>query len=301
MSRVIRVSSEEPTIVIIILNWNGIEDTVECLESLKKIIYPNYQVIVVDNGSEGNDVKTLRERFADYVHVIENDRNYGFAEGNNIGMRYALMSSEPDYVLLLNNDTVVDPHFLSELVRAAENDSKIGILGPGIYDYYKPGVIMSAGGRISWWRGTTPHTALDNLSDKGGSVQEVDRIEGCCLLARRDVLEKVGMLDPEYFAYWEETDWCVRARRGGYRICCALNSRIWHKGKHSYINSYKLYYFLRNNILFMRKNAATKHMGVFLVYFLCVSLLIYSLKPFLRHPLGTVVAVAKALLWNIRR
>lgn len=291
-----------PKVAIIILNWNGLEDTIECLESLKKITYPNYEVIVVDNGSEGDDVKILRGRFGDYVHVIENDRNYGFAEGNNIGIRYTLANFNPDYVLLLNNDTVVDPHFLTELVRAAGDHSNVGLLGPVVYDYHKPSVIRrtGAGVTISWWRGSTLPIISGNLGYERSAIREVDCIEGSCLLVRREVIEKVGMLDPEYFAYWEETDWCIRIRRGGYKICCALDSKIWHKVQHSYVNSFKLHYFLRNNILFMRKNADTKHVAVFLAYFAFVSLPLYTFKPFLIHPLGTITAVGKALLWNIR-
>jgi GT2 family glycosyltransferase len=289
----------EPKVCVIILNWNGLEDTIECLGSLEKVTYSNYQVIVVDNGSEGDDVKILRGRFGDYIHIIENDRNYGFAEGNNIGMRYALANLGPDYLLLLNNDTVVAPDFLTQLVTAAEQDSAIGVVGSRTYDYQAGSSTSLVGGRVNWWRGNTPHIRSDDIIDKGSNIREVDRIEGSCLLARREVVEKIGMLDPEYFAYWEETDWCVRIRRGGYKICCALDSKIWHKGQHSYVDSLKLHYFLRNNILFMRKNADAKHVAVFLVYFVLVSLPIYTFKPFVIHPLGTITAVGKALLWNI--
>lgn len=289
-------------VAIVILNWNGLEDTVECLESLKKVTYPNYQLILVDNGSEGDDVRVLRERFGDYIHLIENDRNYGFAEGSNIGMRYALTYFNPDYVLLLNNDTVVDPGFLTGLVRAAESDSRIGIIGPVVYDYYRPAVIRKtgAGQRIVWWRGAAVSMLSDRQADECGSIREADSIEGSCMLVRREVLEEVGMLDHEYFTYWEEIDWCVRARRAGYKICFTLNSRIWHKRPPFYKNTLKLYYFLRNNVLFMRRNADTKHMIVFLAYLFLVRIPLYSFKLFLRHPLGTVTAVGKALLWNIR-
>ena len=137
-----------PKVSIIILNWNGLEDTIECLESLKKITHPNYEVIVVDNGSEGNDAQMLQERFGDYIHIIRNDKNYGFAGGANIGMRYVLNNSAADYVLLLNNDTVVDPEFLTELVKVAEADPAIGITGGKIYYYDNPGQLQFVWGRI---------------------------------------------------------------------------------------------------------------------------------------------------------
>ena len=291
-----------PKVSIIILNWNGLEDTIECLESVKNITYPNYQVIVVDNGSEGDDVGILRQKFGDYIHVIENDRNYGFALGNNIGMRYALVNLAPDYLLLLNNDTVVDRDFLTQLVRAAESDSGVGLLGPAVYDYHHPSAVRETGAGLwmSWWRGTQIPVMPDNINSERGHIREVDYVEGSCMMVRRELLEKVGMLDEEYFAYWEETDWCVRARNHGYKIYVTLASKIWHKPQPFSMNTVKLYYFLRNNILFMRKNADTKHMIVFLAYFILVGIPLYSFKPFLRHPLGTTTAVAKALLWNIR-
>jgi len=291
-----------PRVSIIILNWNGLKDTIECLESLHGITYPDYQILVVDNGSTGDDVKVLREHFGDYIHIIENDKNYGFAEGNNIGLRYALTNHNPHYLLLLNNDIIVDPDFLTELVKAAENNPEIGLLGPVVYDYYKQSVVRGTGSgqRISWWRGTFVSLMSSKSGQEVDGIREADYIEGSCMLVRRNVIDQVGMLDSVYFAYWEEADWCVRIKRAGYKVCCVLSSKIWHKVQPSYLDTRKLYYFLRNDILFMRKNADKKYMPTFLIYFLCVSLPLWTFKPFLAHPLETVGAVAKALLWNIR-
>src|SRR4030042_2187559 len=137
-----------PKVSIIILNWNGLEDTIECLNSLKKITYPNYKVILVDNGSKGNDARVLREKFGDYIHLIENDRNYGYAKGVNIGIRYALANSASEYILLLNNDTVVAPDFLNQLVKLAESDSSVGIVGPKTYYYGSSSRLESIGARL---------------------------------------------------------------------------------------------------------------------------------------------------------
>lgn len=291
-----------PKVAVVILNWNGVKDTVECLESLKKVTYRDYQVIVVDNGSRGNDVDILKEKFGDYVQIIENDKNYGFAEGNNIGMRYALTNHNPDYLLLLNNDITVDPDFLTELVKAAENNPEIGLLGPVVYDYYKQSVVRGTGSglRISWWRGIPVSLMPSQSGQEVDGIREADFVEGSCMLVRRNVIDQVGMLDSVYFAYWEETDWCVRIKRAGYKVCCVLSSKIWHKVQPSYRDTRKLYYFLRNDILFMRKNADKKYLGTFFLYFFCVSLPLWCFKPFLAHPLETVGAVTKALLWNIR-
>jgi GT2 family glycosyltransferase len=256
----------------------------------------------VDNGSIGADVKVLRERFGDYVQIIENDKNYGFAEGNNIGMRYALTNHNPDYLLLLNNDISVDPDFLTELVKAAENIPEIGLLGPVVYDYNKQSVVRGTGSglRISWWRGTLESLRSSQSGQEVDGIREADYIEGSCMLARRNVIEQVGMLDAAYFAYWEEADWCVRIKRAGYKVCCALRSKIWHKSPLSHLDSFRLYYLLRNNILFMRKNAEKRYMPTFFAYFLCIKLPLWTLKPFLAHPVGTTEAVARALLWPVR-
>ena len=126
------MKSDSPKVAIVILNWNGLADTLECLDSLQKIVYPNYVVVVIDNGSNGNDAEIIKKKFGDFVFVIEEEKNLGFAGGCNEGIRWALHSGAK-YVLLLNNDTVVDPNFLIELVNVAQNDPQIGIVGPKVY------------------------------------------------------------------------------------------------------------------------------------------------------------------------
>lgn len=241
------------------LNWNGLANTTECLESLKKITYPNYDVIVVDNGSKGDDVKVLREKFKSYVYIIENDKDYGFAEGSNIGIRYALKNLNSDYILLLDNDTTVDPEFLTELVKVAESDPKIGIVGSLVYYHNEPKKIWFGGGKINWWEGATYHLHLNEI-DNGqiNEIKEVDYIVGCALMAKREVFEKIGLLDLEYFIYFEETDFCVRAKRAGYKIVFVPGSKIWHKISSSGGGEFSptfAYYYTRNKILFMKKNA----------------------------------------------
>ena len=248
-----------PKVSIIILNWNGLEDTIECLESLKNITYPNYEVIIVDNGSEGNDAQVLKERFSDYVHLMQNDRNYGFAEGNNIGMRYALEKLNPDYILLLNNDTVVQPYFLTELVDVAQNDSNIGILGPKIYYYSKPQTIDFAGGGLLRRIGHSFHIGA-HRTDKGqyDRLTEVDFITGCALLIGTGVVDRIGLLDPDYFVYSEDLDWCVRAKDAGYRIIFVPQAKIWHKGTSTLglMSPAYIYLTTRSRIVFIKKNTS---------------------------------------------
>jgi GT2 family glycosyltransferase len=265
-----------PKVSIIILNWNGLDDTIACLESLKNITYPNYEVIVVDNGSIGDDAQVLKEQFGDHIYLIENDRNYGFAEGNNIGIRHVLEESTPDYILLLNNDTVAGPDFLNELVNVAEQDCSIGIASPKIYSYSHSSKLLFTTAKIDLWKGRTVQVGIGEIdSGQYDSIQDTDNCEGTCFLIRREVIQSIGMLDSSYFKYFEETDYCLRAREGGFRCVYCPWAKIWHKGwtrmwDKSFASSVRVsavYYLERNRFLFMRKHASKLQIATFLFYY----------------------------------
>jgi GT2 family glycosyltransferase len=285
----------KPKVSIIILNWNGWKDTVECLESLYRIDYPNYDVIVVDNGSTDDSIEKIKEycegkiavesKFFKYepsnkpievvecgrddrldtsktqkdrLFLIKNDKNYGFAKGNNIGIQYALKAFNPDYILLLNNDTVVDRNFLTELVKLMESDGKIGIAGPKIYYYDFNGrsdVISFTGEDIIPEKGSGKRYGCGEIdSGQWDRQMEVDRLEGSCMLIRREVFERIGLLDEDYFLYWEETDFCIRAKKAGFKVVYCPKARIWHKVSASAPSNLKLYFLTKNRFLFIAKN-----------------------------------------------
>jgi len=241
-------------VTIIILNWNGLADTLECLESLADLDYPAYEVVVVDNGSMDGSVEAIRGCFPQ-VTLIENSENMGFAEGNNVGTRRALEHGA-DYVLLLNNDTVVDSAFLVELVNVAETDGEIGVASPLIFYYDAPDEIWTAGATINWVNGSTRRLRAGETAHEGEPTFDVDFVSGCALLAKREVIETTGFLDPDYYLYYEEADWCVRARNQGYRIVCVPQAKMWHKVSRSIGSSSPLvsYYMTRNALLFLRKH-----------------------------------------------
>jgi GT2 family glycosyltransferase len=243
-----------PQVTIIVLNWNGLNDTLDCLESLDQLDYQNYKVVVVDNGSVDGSVPVIRERFP-AVTIIENDENLGYAGGNNVGLRYAVTQGA-DYALLLNNDTVVDPAFLRILVDAAEAEPTVGIAGPTICYHERPDVIWSAGGSIDWQRGSTRMVGLDeqDMGQFGKKPREVDFVTGCALLARMRTVEESGELDERFFMYYEETEWCVRITRAGYRIIHVPQAKIWHKiSPDAQADSSLIHYYMtRNRLLFLK-------------------------------------------------
>ena len=244
----------EPCVAIIILNWNGLTDTLECLASLTRLKYRNFQIIVVDNGSKDGSVEGIRRRFPDVV-LIENKENLGFSEGNNAGLRYAL-AGKTDHFLLINNDTVVDSEFLGQLVTVAEADATVGIVSPLIFDFARRDEIWTAGATINWADGSTRRLRAGELAGQDELPLEVDFVSGCALLAKREVIEKTGVLDPAFYLYYEETDWCVRAHKQGYRILCVPQARIWHKVSGSLGPGSPLvsYYMRRNSLLLLRKH-----------------------------------------------
>jgi GT2 family glycosyltransferase/ubiquinone/menaquinone biosynthesis C-methylase UbiE len=262
--------THHPKVSIIILNWNGLKDTIECLESLKKITYPNYEVIVVDNSSEGNDVEVLGQRFGDYIHIIVNDKNYGFAEGNNTGMRYVLNNSNPDYFLLLNNDTIVDPEFLTELVKVAESKPSSGVIGPKTYLYDDPNRFWLVWFEVDMHKGRPFHVGSREI-DRGQyeNTKNVDYVAGSCLLIKLSVVRNVGLFDKSYFCYWDEADYCLRVRKGGYKIVYVPKAKIWHKVSRSAkrIGGFSEYYNTRNRFLFMKKHASEGQLASFLLWF----------------------------------
>jgi GT2 family glycosyltransferase len=310
-----------PKVTVIILNWNGWADTLECLESLYQNNYPNYDVILVDNNSEDDSLKKIREycsghrtvesQFLQYqtenkpINVIEylekdgdikpnttkndgdgsantnnliiikTERNHGFAGGNNIAIKYANKVLNPDYILLLNNDTVQDQEFLVELVKTAESDEQIGFVGAKTYFYNKNNTIQVAGGaNVSFKHIITLEMGLNQI-DNGSydKNMELDYIGGSCVLCKKDMLEKIGLMDTKYFMYWEDADWGFRGKEYGYKSIYSYNSKIWHKVGASSKSYFQEYYFNRNRIYFMKKNRKGMKFYKFLANFLRVQFL----------------------------
>ncbi|MFZ0925937.1 MAG: glycosyltransferase family 2 protein [Halobacteriota archaeon] len=282
-----------PRVVIVILNWNGKEDTAKCLDSLTAITYPNYTILVVDNGSTDGSVEFLSERYS-HIQIARNNSNIGFGAGNNIGIELAL-SMGADYVLLLNNDTTVDAHFLDYLVQEAERDRRIGFAGPKIYRLYegeaaeyavwktfgwkrmpldaveRTTLLHSAGGSFNAWLGKIRHRGAAEFDVGQYDEQKVvDFVEGSCVLVRRDVINRIGLLDASYFTYLEDVDWCLRGQRAGYATVFVPRAKIWHKGSKSSSHENRVYYYARNKLWLMQKRTTKLQYVAFLFSFLSI-------------------------------
>jgi GT2 family glycosyltransferase len=241
-----------PSVVIIILNWDGLADTLACLGSLSHLDYPAHEILVVDNGSQDGSAVAIREAYPQ-IQVIETGENLGYVGGNNLGLEYACARNAA-YALLLNNDTEVSADFLSKMVELAESDSKIGVVGPTIY-YAEPGdMIWSAGGKLDWRSGLTLLDGMDQIDrgQYGEAPRPVDFVTGCALLVKIPVVKEVGKLDSRFFAYFEENEWCLRVTQAGYKIYHLPTAKIWHKisPDHREHSPQVYYYMTRNRLLF---------------------------------------------------
>jgi GT2 family glycosyltransferase len=244
-------------VCIIILNWNGKKDTIECLESLKMVEYPNYEIILVDNGSTDGSVESLRKLYPD-MEIIENLNNLGFAAGNNVGIRKAIEKGA-DYVLLLNNDTTVNKDFLNNLITVAKNDDMIGIAGPIIRYYSEPENSWFEKGKINWFSfNIATHTKITD--DK--EVVSTDFMTGCAFLIKKATIEKVGFLTDEYFFYFEDVDYSLRAKNAGFKIVVTPLSKIYHKVSATASKKFKpesLYYANRNRFWIIKTYCPLKY------------------------------------------
>ena len=211
-----------PQVSCIVLNWNGWQNTLECLDALKQCSYPEFAIIVVDNGSTDDSIARIRAAHPD-IRMLETGKNLGFAGGNNVGIRYALAHNS-DYVWLLNNDTRPAPDALSALLAKALADKRIGAVASVTYYADSPSRVEAwAGARINLWIGYGRNSTMPHTDDWFHSLN------GASMLIARPALEDAGLLDEGFFLYWEDTEFCLRLRKRGWRLAAAPESRVLHK------------------------------------------------------------------------
>lgn len=253
--------SRKPRVSIIILNWNSYEVTMDCLLSLQKIDYSNFEIVVVDNGSVDGSPEKLLEN-APEIRMIRNAANLGFAGGCNMGMRDALRRGT-DYVLLLNNDTIVAPDFLTRLVNVTESDEKIGAASPKVLFFDHPDRLNYAGGEHRRWRLFPKMIGLRQLDDgRYDNIREVSFLTGCAFLIKAGVVRKIGVLEEIYFHFYEDIEWSLRVLKAGYKTFYVPAAKIWHKEHYvtdrNQQNGFIEFNLARANIIFARKHVPLK-------------------------------------------
>ncbi len=260
------------SIAIVLVNWNGFDHTIKCIDSLRTVSYSRASIVLVDNGSEEKELERLRE--IPNVILIENEKNLGFTGGNNVGIKYAYESGF-DFIMLLNNDTTVEPGFIEPLIN--ELEESVGAVQPKIYSMHDREQIWSAGGRFKAWIGL-PVTIGEGSKDNGqfDEIKTLDWITGCCLTFRREMVDEVGYLDDTYFILFEDADWSLRARSKGYNLLYIPDSKIYHfesatavsrkKGKEGYRSPFRQYINIRNHLFLVRKHVPAKFMFSAAIY-----------------------------------
>jgi len=302
---------DHPLVYVIVLNWNGHQDTRACLQSLQRCSYPRFRTVLVDNNSTVPGAAALAADFPD-VTFIKNQDNLGFARGNNVGIRAALRN-DAAYVYLLNNDTVVDPAFLDELVAAAESQERAGALCGTVLELRSAGqgddqgktlTISYAGGRLSRVRGEITHLGkgrqLSDLRD-GEGPRDTGCITGCGVLLPCRVLMRVGLLDEDFFFGIEDIELSWRLLRLGWHLIYVPTSLIWHRGGRSRAYSpSEVRRAYASKITLMRKCLSPLMFGIWLVLFTVYMAFVGALRSVLRlrasgYTQGSRTAYARAI------
>ncbi|WP_026946220.1 glycosyltransferase family 2 protein [Algoriphagus marincola] len=271
-----------PSVAIILVNWNGLEFTRACLTSLEKVDYSDFQVILVDNASQNPEGKVLKKEFPKTL-LLENEQNLGFAGGNNVGIRKALEIGF-SHLMLLNNDTLLEPDFLGKMMLAFSKNPKLGLLQPMICFLDEPEKIWSAGGKwVSWLARAKTLGDRKSLKTYRISSTQLDWTTGCCMLLSREAILHSGLLNEQYFAYFEDVEWSLRIRNQGFEIGLVPEAKIYHEAGGSSKKSHSegtlsarvFYYHVRNQFFLLRSQKAglgfLYHLGRFklwIFYFL---------------------------------
>lgn len=285
-----------PLVSIVTVNYNGVAVTSELLSSLRRLSYPDYEIIVVDNGSKENP-DSLKEEYPE-IHLIKTGANLGFAGGNNKGFEVA----KGKYILMLNNDTEVHPDFLFPLVEKMEKDLTAGAVSPKLIYYNSNNLIQYAGSSL-----INPYTGRSKY--RGHKEYDAGQYDDCChthyahgaaMMFRKDILNEIGMMADLYFLYYEELDFCERIKEAGYKIWYVGTSVVYHKesmtvGKQ---NALKTYYMTRNRLVFMRRNVKGWKKLVSLCFFSFVSLPKNTVDFLVQNRMDLLKAFYKGYMWN---
>jgi GT2 family glycosyltransferase len=285
----------EPSVWVVVLNWNGLADTLVCLASLRRLRYAGTRVVVVDNGStDGSAAAIRRDPANDGVEIVEANSNLGYAGGNNLGIRHAL-DQGAEFVLVLNNDTTVDPMLLDELLAEANRQPDAGCFGPWIYYMHDPERLWFT--RSDWDPAKSAFTAPGKgclASELSSETTSTEYVCGAALFFRASVARQIGLMDERFFLVYEDSDWCFRARRAGFACLAVPSARVWHKIGTSFgseASPLRTYFSTRNKLLWAEKNASSGER------WRIMRAALRRVYPRLAIDRSTASAMHKALLW----
>lgn len=271
----------DKSVYILILNYNSADETMVCVKSLiENIKYKNYKIIVLDNDSTDGSyeeidkqIQELKKLYDVSISLIENGTNKGYAHGNNIGIKKALKEGV-DYICVMNPDVIVVEDFLSELLYQIEQDDSIGMICPAGVNENTRDYCRGAGSKIGILTG---YTKILNsgvkLSDINPKIYECDYLGGMCILVRASVIKEIGLIPEEYFLFYEETEWCTKCIRAGYKCVADANTKVVHKGSVTIDRastgriSLHDYYLYRNRVVFQKRNRSFRVYVLFLLYY----------------------------------
>ncbi len=286
-----------PLVSIIAINFNQLQITIEFLESIRKITYPHFEVIIVDNASSDNPNEELKKQFPEFI-FLRSGENLGFAGGNNLGIRQA----QGEYFMLLNNDTEVEPGFLEPLVEAMQSNPKIGMVGSKVRFYGSPDTIQFAGATPMTKYTATSHFIGHNQKDTGQFEDQkmTPFASGAAMMTSREVCQEVGLMAEFFFLYYEELDWQERIRKAGYEIHYIPKSLVFHKesisvGKNSPLQAY---WKSRNRLLLIRRNYKQFNVFVSFLFLTFVSYPYHLLKYIARRDRVSIKVHSIALGWH---
>lgn len=272
----------DKSVYIILVNYNGTQDTLECVESIRKSDYDNIHTIIVDNNSK--DIEVLKSKLdqEDDITIISLNENLGFAKANNVGIEEAL-NNKANYVLLLNNDTVIENTLISKLVMNSQSHGDC-VCVPKMYYFSEKNRIWYGGGEINKFTGNAKHSYMNELDNENMKLSYVTFATGCCMLIPHNVINKVGMLSTEYFMYCEDTDYCIKILSNNVQILFVPDAHLWHKVSKSTggdLSPFTNYYITRNRLLYVKKFKKYFYFSAY--YFSYITRVIRKLQAMVKH------------------
>ena len=281
---------KNPSVSIITVTWNSAKDIVNCINSIKKQTYTDFEILLVDNNSNDNSVDIVRKHYQD-IQIIENKNNLGFAEGNNIGIQKA----SGEILAFVNPDVILDPDWLNNLVTKLQSSNKIGgVVGKIFYmgeKYPKDAIFCT-------WSKIDPFTATPYNFTNNEPASKVDYLSGAAMLVKKEIIDTVGLLDSNYFLYFEETDWCARMIRAGYDLIYVPNALSWHAVSTSTHSDEKIFYMERNRIRFAIKNFDIMYFPVFFIV-VVIEMFGLVLRDLFNKNFKRTKIRLRAIKWNI--